>query len=199
MLQNVSVKNKITGAHLGNFETLSEVEADQKAALKDRYGAGSYKLYWGTWKKRDGKKVFVPTSRSIYVYENGDTQRPQVEKIVQPISGVQLDGNSAMVLKLIMERFDQHFQEIKDRLDSLTVQIEEGFYEDDDAPEAQSGAPAATPPADMMSDPRYAGLLGAIMLNANDTDKMIEALKDQLAKDPTIIQGLMVKMMGGAS
>jgi len=196
MLQNVAVKNKITGAHLGNFETLSEVEVDQKAALKDRYGAGAYKLYWGTWKKRDGKRVFVPTSRSVYVYENGDTNRPQIEKIPQSVAGLQLDGNSAMVLKLIMERIDQNFQEIKDRLDSLTIQIEEGFYEDEEAPEAQSGTPAATPPADFMSDPRYAGLFGAIMLNANDPDKMIDALKEQIGKDPTIIQGLMSKMMG---
>jgi len=195
MLQNVTVKNKITGEHLGIFESLSEVEADQKNALKSRFGSGAFKLHWGVWKKRDGKRVFAPTSRVIYISENG-VINPRVQpEIMQPLAGVQLDQNSAMMLQLIMQRFDERLSEIKDRLDSIMVQIEEGFYEDEDSPEAQSGAPVP-PSGDLMSDPRYAGLFGAIMLNASDTDKMMDALKEQIAKDPTIIQGLMTKMMG---
>ena len=196
MLENVTVKNKLTGEHLGIFEKLSEVEADQKAALKSRFGSGAYKLHWGTWKKRDGKKVFAPTSRVVYVHDNGAIPARMTPEVAQPISGVHLDPNSAMMLQMIMQRFDEQLNKINDRLDSLMIQIEEGFYEDE-SPEAQGGLQAAPGvPGDLMSDPRYAGLLGAIMMNANDTDKMMEALKDQLAKDPTIIQGLMTKMMG---
>jgi len=71
MLQNVTVKNKITGEHLGIFESLSESETDQKNAIKTRFGSGAFKLHWGKWKTENGKKVFRPTSRVIYISENG--------------------------------------------------------------------------------------------------------------------------------
>jgi len=198
MLQNVTVKNKITGEHLGIFESLSESETDQKNAIKARFGSGAFKLHWGKWKTENGKKVFRPTSRVIYISENGVIQPEVASKIQQPLAGVQLDANSAMMLQMIMQRLDEQLNKINDRLDSIMIQLEEGFYEDDEA-QPQEGVPATAPAGDLMSDPRYAGLFGAIMMNANDTDKMLDALKDQLAKDPTIIQGLMMKMMGGAS
>lgn len=201
MLQNVQVKNKYTGEDLGAFEQLSDVESDQKTALRERFGAGAYKLAWGEWRKIDGKKRNIPRTKVLYISENGVI--PSVRSapgIPQPAAGIHLDSNSAMLFQLIMQKIDERLQQITDRIDGLYNLVEELFEEEEggegaQVPTAQSGVPSG----DLMSDPRYAGLFGAILFNAQNPEKLGDAIKAEVEKDPAIIQGLIQKLMGGAS
>lgn len=215
-MRNVTIRDRNTGEIKGNAENLPDTEADLKAALINLVGYGAWNLRWKAREKKDGKMVEFPRQKVVYALRplTGQVMPAAFDKpdpglsdggaaLRQGFGGTAGAAEAPFIVQLILRRLDDQMGEIRQRLADIVSMLEEDPATLDGIPGTDLGG-FQVPPQDnsmggvfksVLSDPQYAGLIGGIMASASDPERLGLVVKEELAKNPQLISGLIVKFM----
>lgn len=208
-MKNVIVYDRKSNEELGEFLSMPDNEEELKRILEAKLGQGSYRLRWKErGRGKDGKMVAYPRQRVVRCLaplelstriRHGDDPGSMNQQNARPVSGNGQDS-SPFLVQLILQRIDANQEQILNQLNQIRKTLEE----EPEEPEEMSGYNLASEaePSDLGSifksiatDPAYSGLVGSILTNASNPEKMAVAIQEEMNHNPALLSGLVGKLI----
>ncbi len=197
-MKNATLRNE-TGRKLEFFEDCRMSKDDLKAYCLEKYGPGVYVLSWRIYKSNgEGKKKGSPRNLRLHAGSGEYPQAPRGALLGIPAAASNPETLAQIVrLQMTQENLLARLDEIDERICELEENGEAfGGTPDDDGEEPEEEKEPLEKLLGLAQNPKYSGLITAVMSAGGDTELMAERIKGQITENPALLKDIITDALG---